>query len=139
MKLETTQLILIHNQPIAIRFRDDEKKFDVEGAYNLRYEITKKRIDKATIKGTAERIVQPGHIAIIYSQVAEREEYHKYLEYLIANNFVEADIEQHDLENMQGIYGLRALRVMVKNSKANHSRQSLRDVETAVKSFESVT
>ncbi len=138
MKLETTQLILVHNQPIAIRFRDDEKKFDVEGAYNLRYEITKKRIDKATIKGTSERIVQPGHIAIIYLQDNERQEYVKYLDYLVANGYIEAEIEQHDLENMQGIYGLHSLRVKVKNPEANHKKQSLSDVEKVVKTLESV-
>lgn len=138
MKLETTQLILIHNQPIAIRFRDDEKKFDVEGAYNLRYEITKKRIDKATVKGTAERIVKPGHIAIIYSQESEREEYHKFLEYLIAHQYVEKDVEQHDLENMQGIYGLHALRVKVTTSKNANPDQSTGDAEIALKSFDSM-
>ncbi len=28
----------------------DEKRFDVDGAYNARYEIVKKRIDKAYVK-----------------------------------------------------------------------------------------
>ena len=41
---------LVHDEPMAIRFRADEKKFDVDGAYNMRYEIIKKRIDKALIK-----------------------------------------------------------------------------------------
>lgn len=138
MKLETTQLILVHNQPIAIRFRDDEKKFDVEGAYNLRYEITKKRIDKATVKGNAERIVQPGHIAIIYSQESERAEYQKYLEYLVAIGYIENNVEQFDIENMQGIYGLSALRVRVKTGSEAVQSQSLRDVEKAVKKLEPV-
>lgn len=138
MKLETTQLILVHNQPIAIRFRDDEKKFDVEGAYNLRYEITKKRIDKATVKGSAERIVQPGHIAIIYSQESERAEYEKYLEYLVAIGYIENNIEQFDIENMQGIYGLCALRMKVKTGDEATKSQSLRDVEKAVKKLEPV-
>ncbi len=60
LPLETAPLILIHNSPIAIRFREDEKQFDVDGAYNIRYEIVKKRIDKAKIKGTGERLTQPG-------------------------------------------------------------------------------
>src|SRR5688572_19609896 len=34
--VETTQLIFIHSQPIDIKFRKDEKRFDVEGAYNIR-------------------------------------------------------------------------------------------------------
>jgi hypothetical protein len=36
----------------------DEKRFDVDGTYNARYEVVKKRIDKANIKGTKERITQ---------------------------------------------------------------------------------
>ncbi|RMG23593.1 MAG: GAF domain-containing protein [Bacteroidetes bacterium] len=56
LPLETAQLILVHSTPIAIRFREDEKQFDVDGAYNIRYEIVKKRIDKATIKGSRERL-----------------------------------------------------------------------------------
>ncbi|MEJ7665799.1 MAG: hypothetical protein WKG07_42920 [Hymenobacter sp.] len=58
--LDTTQLILIHSQPLSIRFRQDERQFDVDGAYNIRYEIIKKRIDKATVLGTGERLTQPG-------------------------------------------------------------------------------
>ena len=53
--LSTAQLILVHDEPMSIRFRVDEKKFDVDGAYNMRYEIIKKRIDKALIKGSKER------------------------------------------------------------------------------------
>ena len=65
--LETAQLILVHDDPLAIRFRADEKKFDVDGAYNIRYEIVKKRIDKAYIKNSEERLTQPGKIAIVYA------------------------------------------------------------------------
>ncbi|MFP4471100.1 MAG: GAF domain-containing protein, partial [Bacteroidales bacterium] len=109
MPLETTQLLLVHGQPLAIRFREDEKKFDVDGAYNLRYEITKKRIDKARLKGKSERIVQPGKIAIIYSQEAEKLEYLKYLEYMVSRGYLDVNIEHCELENLQGIYGLKAL------------------------------
>ncbi len=47
--LQVASLILVHSNPLAIKFRMDEKKFDVDGAYNIRYEIIKKRIDKAHI------------------------------------------------------------------------------------------
>lgn len=40
--IETTQLIFIHSHPIDICFRRDEKRFDVEGTYNIRYQIIKK-------------------------------------------------------------------------------------------------
>jgi len=54
--LETTNLILVHNHPLTIKYRMDEKIFDVEGSYNIRYEIVKKRIDKVHINGTNERL-----------------------------------------------------------------------------------
>ena len=113
--LDTTGLILVHSQPLAIRFRQDEKQFDVDGAYNIRYEIVKKRIDKAVIKGTNERLTQPGKLAIIFSQESEMAEYLRYIEYLIAGGCFEDNVEQVELEDLQGVYGLRAIRVTIKN------------------------
>jgi hypothetical protein len=46
--LDVTSLILAFSSPISIRFRMDEKRFDVDGSYNARYEVVKKRIDKAS-------------------------------------------------------------------------------------------
>ena len=114
MPLETTQLILIYSQPLAIRFRRDERKFDVDGAYNIRYEIIKKRIDKATVSGTRERLTQPGTIAIVYSQGREANEYKEYIEYLQNINLLTREVEDLDLEELQGVSGLKALRVKVK-------------------------
>lgn len=114
MPLETTQLILIYSQPLAIRFRRDERKFDVDGAYNIRYEIVKKRIDKATVLGTRERLTQPGTIAIVYSQGREANEYKEYIEYLQNINLLAQEVEDLDLEEMQGVSGMKALRVKVK-------------------------
>lgn len=112
-KLDVTQLILVHSNPLSIAFRQDEKKFDVAGAYNIRYEITKKRIDKAVIKGTNERVTQVGKIAIIYSHSEEIEEYKKYIDYMIAKGYLKDTIEDLELEDMKGASGLRALRVEV--------------------------
>ncbi|HLA59269.1 MAG TPA: hypothetical protein VK622_10930, partial [Puia sp.] len=61
--LQTTQLLFVHPQTIDITFRKDERRFDVEGAYNIRYHIIKKRIDKVLILDTNERLTQPGKIA----------------------------------------------------------------------------
>jgi len=110
MQLEITSLILAHNSPLSIKFRQDEKKFDVDGAYNIRYEIMKKRIDKAFIKGTQERITQPGKIAIVYSQDEEATEYAQYLEYLQTLNILSPEIEFLELEDLQGTSGLKAIR-----------------------------
>jgi len=117
LPLETTHLILVNSTPISIRFREDEKQFDVDGAYNIRYEIIKKRIDKAHIKNTNERITQPGKIAIVYTQEKEAEEYRRYLQFLQNQGLIEDEIENHHLEELQGVNGLKALRVKVKLPK----------------------
>ncbi len=116
--LEATHLILVQNTPLAIRFRRDEKRFDVDGAYNIRYEIVKKRIDKAVIRGTSERLTQSGTIAIVYSQEREAAEYRRYLEYLEAAGFVEGEIETLELEDLQGVFGLHAMRVHIRPPQA---------------------
>ena len=113
LPLETTNLILVQHTPLSIRFRFDEKRFDVDGAYDIRYAIVKKRIDKALINGTTERITQPGTIAIVYSQPSEAQEYRRYIDYLQSLGYLEPGIEDHELEELQGVHGLRALRVTV--------------------------
>jgi hypothetical protein len=110
--LRVASLILVHSNPMAIRFRMDEKQFDVDGAYNIRYEIIKKRIDKAHIKGTDERLTSPGKIAIVYSQDKDALEYEKYINYLQSKNQL-GKIEYISLEDLQGVSGLKALRVEV--------------------------
>jgi len=117
--LEIASLILVHSNPLAIKFRMDEKKFDVDGAYNIRYEIIKKRIDKVHIKNTNERLTQVGKIAIVYSQATDVREYMKHIKYLQSNNYLLETIEELDLENLQGISGLKALRVTVNYSNTN--------------------
>lgn len=123
--LETAHLVLVQDTPLSIRFRHDEKKFDVDGAYNIRYEIMKKRIDKAMIKGRKERLTQPGKIAIVYSQAKEAAEYHEYLEFLLDSGYLSGAVDDVELEDLQGIKGLRALRVsVVTDSPANNGKAS---------------
>ncbi|QCR24714.1 GAF domain-containing protein [Pontibacter sp. SGAir0037] len=113
LPLEITQLILVHSNLIAIRFRLDEKKFDVDGADNIRYEIIKKRLDKATILGSEERLTQPGKVAIVYTQEKEAQEYMRYIEFLQAEGYIKPEVERLQLEEMQGVQGLQALRIAV--------------------------
>jgi hypothetical protein len=113
MPLEAASLILVQHTPLSIRFRFDEKRFDVDGAYNIRYEIIKKRIDKATVRGTAERLTQPGKIAIVYAHAAEAAEYRHYIDYLQKQGYLTPEVETLELEELQGAQGLRALRVTV--------------------------
>lgn len=111
--LSTAQLIFVYNSPISIRFRMDDKRFDVDGAYNVRYEIIKKRIDKATIKGTDERLTQKGKIAIVYLHEKDHREYLDYIGYLIDKGYVSPEVEELELNRLQGADGLKALRVTV--------------------------
>jgi len=110
--LQVASLILVHSNPLAIKFRMDEKQFDVDGAYNIRYEIIKKRIDKANIKDTTERLTVPGKISIVYSQDKDAREYIKYIKYMQSKGYFGA-LEKLELEDLQGVSGLRALRVEV--------------------------
>jgi hypothetical protein len=112
-KLETTQLIFIYSGSIDISFRDDERRFDVEGAYNVRYQVIKKRIDKVHIKGTSERLTQPGKIAMVYFTSRSIEEYIAYIAYLQQQSILLNDLEFLDLEELQSVNGLKALRVGV--------------------------
>ncbi len=112
--LQTTQLIFVNPSSIDISFRNDERRFDVEGAYNIRYQVIKKRIDKVNILNTKERLTQPGKIAIVYYNNLEAEEYKKHIRQLQKENILEEYIEDLELEELQGINGLKAMRVHVK-------------------------
>ena len=67
----------------------------------------KKRIDKAYIKGTRERLTQSGKVAIVWLQERDRREYLEYLQYLVYKGYITEEIETVDLENMQGVEGLK--------------------------------
>ncbi len=125
--LDVAHLILVQDTPLAIRFRFDEKRFDIDGAYNMHYEIVKKRIDKAMIKDTYERLTQPGKIAIVYTQPREALEYRGYIAYLHATGALTDEVETLALEELQGAQGLQALRVTV----AFQPLSPLRPEETA--------
>lgn len=112
--LETTQLIFIHPNPIDISFRDDERRFDVEGSYNIRYQIIKKRIDKVKILDSEERLVKPGYIAIVFNRNQVVRDLKSCLKEVAEMGFIESDIEEIRLEKLQGISDLKALRVKIK-------------------------
>lgn len=128
-ELDVTSLILVFSAPLSIRFRMDEKRFDVDGTYNARYEVVKKRIDKANVKGTMERITQKEKITIVYSHNSEETEYLKYIQYLQFKKIIEPEIEKFDVEELQGVAGLKALRIKVINteveSKTDYTYQEL--------------
>jgi hypothetical protein len=130
-ELDVTSLILVFGSPISIRFRMDEKRFDVDGTYNARYEVVKKRIDKANIKGTTERITQKEKITIVYSHNYEKVEYLKYIKFLQFKGVIESKIEQFEVAELQGISGLKALRIKVSNTvdqNSSHKRYTYEEL-----------
>jgi GAF domain-containing protein len=123
--LEVSHLILAQDSPLTIRFSPDERRFEVQGAYDIRHEIIKKRIDKARVKNSRERLTHPGKIAIVYSQRPEGAEYAEYIDYLQAAGYLLPEIEDLDLEDLQGAQGLKALRVAVNLQETPNQEQTL--------------
>ncbi len=117
LPLDMAHLILVQPTPVTIRFRSDERRFDVDGAYNNRYEIMKKRIDKANVVNdegeNLGRLTQPGKIAIVYAADNEVTEYADFVLFLRARGMIEGEVERLDLEDLQGVKGLKALRVTI--------------------------
>ena len=113
LPLRTTQLILVHSHPVDITFRQDERRFDVEGSYSIRYEVLKKRIDKACIDGTQERLTQPDTIALVYTHSAELTDYLPAIANLQKLGMLRPGVEYLDLEPLQGVANLKALRVQI--------------------------
>jgi hypothetical protein len=113
MPLDIAQLIVVQHAAITLRFRIDEKRFDMDSASGVRFELLKKRLDKACVMGSEERITQPDAIAVVYSTEAEGVEYRRYADYLAANDLIEPEPEALDVEDLPGAAGLRMLRLRV--------------------------
>lgn len=120
--LDVASMILVFNQPLSISFRMDEKQFDVDGTYNARYEIVKKRVDKAFIKGTKERVTQKGKISIVYSQKQDEIEYLRYIKFLQSKHYLDDDVEIVELQDLQAVTGLKAIRVSVLYHKSEDDK-----------------
>jgi len=109
--LDICHLILINHTPLSIRFRYDEKRFDVDGAYDVRHEIIKSRLDKALVKGTGERLTQPGRIAVVYFNPDEGRQIQHHMDFLTARGKLDNDLEFLELDDLPDVSGLKALRV----------------------------
>lgn len=113
ISLETTQLIFINPHSIDISFREDERRFDVEGSLNIRYEIIKKRIDKIRVKRTKERLTQVNKIAIVYLSDEILEDLNLSIQAIYDMGIIESTVEHLKLEDLQGVVGLKAIRLTV--------------------------
>lgn len=105
--------------------RFDEKRFDGDGAYNTGREIVRSRIDKATVRGSRERLTQPGMIAIVYSRLDEWREIVKHIEFLHNETFLKGETESFELEDLPHVQGLRALRVTVNLESARLAERAV--------------
>ena len=135
LPLDTTSLILVYNTSLSIRFRMDEKQFDVDGTYNARYEVIKKRIDKSFIKGTEERLTKKGTIAIVYSQKKDELEYLRYIKFLKSKGCFTDKVEIVELEGLQGVSGLKAIRaeILYKRDQEPEKTYTYEDLMEALK------
>ncbi len=124
VQLDVASLILVYSTGLSIRFRMDEKQFDVDGTYNARYEIVKKRIDKSYVKGTRERLTQKGKLAIVYSHKKDEQEYLRYISFLKSKGYFTNNIEILELEGLQGVTGLKAIRAEILYKKGKGSKKT---------------
>eukprot|EP00035_Acanthoeca_spectabilis_P026647 m.463598 g.463598 ORF g.463598 m.463598 type:complete len:791 (+) comp23105_c0_seq1:29-2401(+) len=133
--LDATSLILVYNTSLSIRFRMDEKQFDVDGTYNARYEVIKKRIDKSFIKGTEERLTKKGMLSIVYSQKKDELEYLRYIKFLKSKGCFTDKIEIVELEGLQGVSGLKAIRaeILYKKDKVSEKTYTYDDLMETLK------
>ena len=133
--LDATSLILVYNTSLSIRFRMDEKQFDVDGTYNARYEVIKKRIDKSYLKGTNERLTQKGMLSIVYSQKKDELEYLRYIKFLKSKGYFTDKVEIVELEGLQGVSGLKAIRaeILYKRDKEPEKTYTYQDLMDALK------
>ena len=115
--LDITHLILVQDSTVDITHDENtERLFDVRGTRDTRYEIVKKRIDKAVDSQTQKRITQPGCLTLIYSTAEEWQEYQSYLRYLQREGWIDDAIEQGTVEPLQGVNGLKFSRVRILDS-----------------------
>ncbi|MBW4544839.1 MAG: GAF domain-containing protein [Symplocastrum torsivum CPER-KK1] len=113
-QLEVTHLVLVQDLTVDILHDENtEKLFEVRGTRDIRYEIVKKRIDKAVDEQARTRITQPGMLTLVYSTEEEWTEYQQYLRYLGREGWVDTEIQLGTVEPLQGITGLRFARVRV--------------------------
>lgn len=123
-QMEVTHLVLVQDSTVDITHHEDtERLFDVQGTRDTRYEIVKKRIDKAVEAHNRDRITQPGMLTVVYSTPAEWEQYCQYLHYLNREGWVTAEIEQGAVEPLQGVNGLKFARVRVLPAKTVNNPQ----------------
>ncbi|MCC9137557.1 GAF domain-containing protein [Pontibacter silvestris] len=114
--LEVTTLVMVYSTPITLRFRMDERRFDVDGSYSAQFEIVKKRVDKAHVKGKTKRITEVGKLTVVYSSEAEGEEYLGLINQLQKKGTLGKEIKQFEVEELPGAIGLKAFQIDISHA-----------------------
>ena len=91
----------------------DEKRFDVESNDDIRFELMKKRLAKAMVKNTNERLVQANKLTIVYLNETDKKEYLNYIDFLKNQNYLTGETEYITVEDLQDITNLKALRATI--------------------------
>nr|WP_290221874.1 GAF domain-containing protein [Trichocoleus desertorum] len=113
-KMQVTHLVLVQDSTVDIFHEPStERLFDVRGTRDTRYEIVKKRIDKALDQKTKARITQPGMLTLVYSTEEEWAEYQQYWRYLMREGWIGTEIATGNVEPLQGVNGLKFVQVQV--------------------------
>jgi len=110
---DLTHVIVVQDRPVNVQFNFDDKQFHIDGGADGRGEMLKRRVEGALIKGTQERLTQPGKLSVVFTQERERLEYMEYFTFLAAQECLLEDVEEYLVDEVQGAQGLRALRVSI--------------------------
>ncbi|HEY9896166.1 MAG TPA: GAF domain-containing protein [Candidatus Sericytochromatia bacterium] len=123
--MQITHLVLVQDATIDI-FHDEttERMFDVRGSRDTRYEIVKKRIDKAIDEKTNTRITQPGMLTLVFCTEQEWTEYQQYFRYLMREGWIDNQIERGTVQPLQGVTGLKYARVRILPEGSDANQQS---------------
>jgi hypothetical protein len=92
----------------------DEKRFDVDGTYNARYEVVKNVLTKQTSKEQRKELLKRENHHCVFPQL-RRNRIPKVYQVLQFKGILEPTIEQFDVEELQGVSGLKAIRIKVSN------------------------
>jgi len=65
------------------------------------------------LKDSNERLTQPGKIGIVYSNQRDISEYEEFIRFLQKKDVLKPEVETLELEELQGVKGLKALRVSI--------------------------
>jgi len=128
LPLQTAHLILAQDQPVAINFDYDEKSMILQGHESVRYDVLKKRISRAMIKGNNMPLALPATLSIIFTNDRERQEYLNYITFLQWKGYLNQDQEEFLLVDLKGLHGLRAIRVSINTSKPEYSNLDITQV-----------